>query len=89
MVSFANASFGAGNGTNIALVRNNSTASRICQETVQATNTLSAFTNKGTDTVFLSAGDFIDLRIAHGEGTARSLLADTERVHVSVDKIND
>lgn len=89
LVSFVTTTFGAGNGTNIALVKNNATYSRISQETVHATNTLSAFSNKGSDAIYLNAGDFIDLRIAHGESTSRSLSADTERVRVSIDKIND
>lgn len=89
LVSFATANFTSTTATNIKLFKNAVEHSNIAQTPVQVTASINTLTNAGSDTVYLNAGDFIDLRVAHGEATARSLTTDPARVHISIDRVGN
>ena len=82
----ANASFSSGTIIVGHLYKNGTAYSRFALYTAVTTNNQFA-TMSGTDTVNCVAGDTFEIRIEHGETTARSMLATAVYNHLTIEKV--
>jgi len=83
LVQFTTASFT--NNTNLAMLMfiNNSSAWLLDQQHIWASATVQPSMLSGSGIIKMNAGDFIDIRVSHGEGAARSLVSGQSTIHIS------
>ncbi len=86
-VTFAAASFTAGNGITLDIYKNGSFFQRIGTTRASVTGSASAQV-WGNEDISLNANDYVDIRVTHAEGSARSILSTAGYNSVSIHKIN-
>jgi hypothetical protein len=85
---FATASFTAGNDTGLLLYKNGVLYSVLDDRRVDATSVNSRGLY-GSDSVYLLANEYFDVRIGHGESTARSLVTNAGYNHIAIEKVGN
>lgn len=86
-IQYAQGTFNSG-GQHLYLYKNGSLYSLMGRLPVQFSGTYTPSVN-GSDLIYLSAGDYIDLRTSHGDSTARSLSATTGANYVAIEKVGN
>lgn len=81
-------SWTAGNDFSLGIYKNSAAFSRLSGSTVQTSGTFSQITG-GSDTVNLLAGDFIDVRLFHNEGSNRVLNNSAGLVHIAIERVGN
>lgn len=88
MCFFTTAPFTSNNDTSLFLYKNGSFYSILDNRRIDASLT-SGRTLMGVDEIYLLAGEFVDVRVAHGETTARSLITNAGYNRVSIVRVGN
>lgn len=87
MITYASAVFTLNNTVKLELYKNGSLYKGLCYSTIEATIT-DPITVDGMAEVSVIAGDYLDVRTAHGEATARSLTSTNTQNYIDVSFID-